>query len=66
MKIINTITNETVAEILTNQSMTLDEAIRAAGGEIINDEDDEQFSEDGDNVIIDGNRYWWEDLDMEY
>lgn len=66
MKIINTITNETVAEILTNHSMTLDEAIRAAGGEIINDEDDERFSEDGDNVIIGGNRYWWEDLDMEY
>lgn len=66
MKIINTITNETVAEILTNQSMTLDEAIRAAGGEIINGADDERFSDDGDNVIIDGNRYWWEDLDMEY
>lgn len=65
MKIINTITNETVAEILTNQSMTLDEAINLVG-EIINDADDERFSEDGDNVIINGKRYWWEDLDMEY
>ena len=65
MKIINTITNETVAEILTNQSMPLDEAINLVG-EIINDADDERFSEDGDNVIIDGRRYWWEDLDMEY
>lgn len=65
MKIINTITNETVAEILTNHSMTLDEAINLVG-EIINDADDERFSEDGDNVIIDGKRYWWEDLDMEY
>lgn len=65
MKIINTITNETVAEILTNQSMTLDEAINLVG-EIINDADDERFSDDGDNVIIDGKRYWWEDLDMEY
>lgn len=65
MKIINTITNETVAEILTDHSMTLDEAINLVG-EIINDADDERFSEDGDNVIIDGKRYWWEDLDMEY
>ena len=65
MKIINTITNETVAEILTNQSMPLDEAINLVG-EIINDADDERFSEDGDNVLIDGRRYWWEDLDMEY
>lgn len=65
MKIINTVTNETVAEILTNHSMTLDEAINLVG-EIINDADDERFSEDGDNVIIDGRRYWWEDLDMEY
>lgn len=64
MKIINTITNETVAEILTNHSMTLDEAINLVG-EIINDADDERFSEDGDNVIIDGKRYWWEDLDIE-
>ena len=31
MKIINTATNETVARILTNRSMTLDEAIEAAG-----------------------------------
>lgn len=65
MKIINTITNEPVAEILTNHSMTLDEAINLVG-EIINDADDERFSEDGDNVIINGKRYWWEDLDMEY
>ena len=65
MKIINTITNEIVAEILTNHSMTLDEAINLVG-EIINDADDERFSEDGDNVIIDGKRYWWEDLDIEY
>ena len=65
MKIINTITNETVVEIFANHSMTLDEAINLVG-EIINDADDERFSEDGDNVIIDGRRYWWEDLDMEY
>ena len=65
MKIINTTTHETVAEILTNHSRTLDEAINLVG-EIINDADDERFSEDGDNVIVDGKRYWWEDLDIEY
>ena len=64
MKIINTATHETVAEILTNHGMTLDEAIDACGGEIINDMSDERWSDDGDNVIIDGKRYWWEDLDI--
>lgn len=64
MKIINTVTNETVAEIVTNHSMTLDEAIYCVGGEIITDAADEHFSDDGDNVIIDGQRYWWEDLDL--
>ena len=64
MKIINTITNETIAEILTNHGMTIDEAIEAAGGEIINDMDDERWSDDGDNVIIKGGRYWYDDLDI--
>ena len=64
MKIINITTNETVAEILTNHSMSLDEAIDACGGEIINDMDDERWSDDGDNVIIKGERYWYEDLDI--
>ena len=35
MKIIHTPTNETVARILTNHSMTLDEAIEAAVGKSI-------------------------------
>ena len=64
MKIINTVTNETVAEIVTNHSMTLDEAIECVGGEIINNMDDERWSDDGDNVIIDGKRYWYDELDM--
>lgn len=64
MKIINTVTNETVAEIVTNHSMTLDEAIECVGGEIINNMDDERWSDDGDNVIIDGKRYWYNELDM--
>ena len=63
MKIINTVTNEVIAEILTNHSMSLDEALEIVG-DIINDADDERFSDDGDNVIIRGTRYWYEDLDM--
>lgn len=62
MKIINTVTNETIGEIVTNHSMTLDEAIECIGGEIINNMDDERWSDDYDNVIIDGNRYWYEEL----
>lgn len=63
MKIINTATNEIVADIVTNHGMTLDEAIECVGGEVINNMDDERWSGDGDNVIIDGNRYWYEELD---
>ena len=61
MKIINTITNEVVANILGGNTMTLDEAIQFVG-EIINDTADERWSDDGDNVIINGERYWYEDL----
>lgn len=63
MKIVDTNTNETVAEILGGNRMTLDEAINFVG-EIINDENDERFSDDGDNIIINGKRYWYEDLDI--
>ena len=56
MKIINTTTQETVAEIMTNHSMSLDEAINLVG---------EIFSaNEGENVLIDGNWYYYEDLDM--
>ena len=61
MKIINTITNEIVATILGGNNLTLDEAINLVG-EIINDTEDERWSDDGDNVIINGDRYWYEDL----
>lgn len=63
MKIVDTNTNGTVAEILGGNRMTLDEAINFVG-EIINDANDERFSNDGDNVIINGERYWYEDLDI--
>jgi len=64
MKLINTRTKEIVGEIATSHGMTLDEAIECLGGKIINDMDDEHFSYDGDNVIIDGNRYYYEELDI--
>ena len=64
MKIINTMTNETIAEFDTNLSMTLDEALELIGAEIINDMDDERWSNGYDNVILDGERYWYEDLEL--
>lgn len=65
MKIINTVTNETLAEIMTNHSMSLDEALDLVG-EIITSAYDPRWSDDGDNVIIDGVRYWYDDLDIEW
>lgn len=58
MKIISKSTNETVAEIVTNRSMTLDEAINIVG-EIFPSNEDE-------NVLIDGEWYYYDDLDMEW
>lgn len=43
-KLIDTATNTTICEIVSNHSMTLDEAIECAGGEIINDANDERWS----------------------
>lgn len=62
MKIICKSTNETIKSILGGEGMTLDQAIDFVG-ECINDENDDRFSFDGDNVIIDGERYWYDDLD---
>ncbi|MFR8974509.1 MAG: hypothetical protein ACLVG9_00710 [Eubacteriales bacterium] len=58
MKIINTVTNEEVATINTNRSMTLDEAIELVG-EVIPEAENE-------NVVIDGKEYYYEDLEMVY
>lgn len=63
MKIILKSTNETVVEILSNHSMSLDDAINLVG-EIISDANDNRFCNDGDNVIIAGERYWYDDLDV--
>lgn len=59
-------TNTTICEIVSNHSMTIDEAIYCAGGEIINDASDERYSEDGDNVIFGEKRYWYESIDLVY
>ena len=58
MKIINTVTNETIAEIITNHSMTLDEAIESVG--LIFDAENPW----DENVEIDGKLYFYDDLDM--
>lgn len=58
MKIINTVTNEVVAAINTNRSMTLDEANELVG-EIIPEAENE-------NVVIDGKEYYYDDLEMVY
>lgn len=57
MKIINTPTNEVVATIMTNHTMTLDEAISLVG-EIHPEYEDA-------NVKIGKNWYFYEDLEME-
>ena len=58
MKIINIITGETVAEIMTNHSMTLDEAIALVGRSSWDDSD--QCLE----VLIDGKSYDYDELDI--
>ena len=58
--IYNKLTNEVIAEITTNHSMTLDEAIELVG-EIITPEYDED-----PNVLIDGKGYWYDDLEYGY
>lgn len=63
MKLIVKSTGEVIGEVLTNHTMTLEECIECIGGEIINDANDPRWSDDGDNVIIDGKRYWYEDLE---
>lgn len=57
-RLIDTATNTTICEIVSNHSMTLEEAIECAGGEILNATED--------NVIIDGVTYCYDDLDLVY
>lgn len=59
MKIINSVTGETVAEITTNHSMSLDEAINLVG-EIITPEKPFDAA-----ALIGGNLYYYDDLALE-
>ena len=64
MKIINKITNETVAKILGGENLTLDEALDLIGAVNVDDVDNALYSNDGDNIITpDGKRWWYDDLD---
>lgn len=58
MYIINKTTGEKVATIMTNHSMSLDEAINIVGE--IHPENEEE------NVKIGDNWYYYDDLDMEW
>ena len=58
MKIINTTTGEAIAEITTNHSMSIDEAISLMGWTV---EDDGELTSDGESVGA-----YYEDLEMEY
>lgn len=65
MKIINKITNETVAEILGGENLTLDQALDLIGAVNVDDMDNDRYSNDGDNIITpDGKRWWYDDLDL--
>ena len=65
MKIINKITNETVAEILGGENLTLDQALDLIGAVNVDDMDNDLYSNDGDNIITsDGKRWWYDDLDL--
>ncbi len=64
MKIINTITNETVATIIGGSNLTLDQALDLIGAENVDNIDNDLYSNDGDNIITpDGKRWWYENLD---
>ena len=64
MKIINKITNETVATIIGGSNLTLDQALDLIGAVNVVDMDNDLYSNDGDNIVTaDGKRWWYDDLD---
>ena len=65
-KMISKSTGEVVGRIFTDRGMTLDAYIELLGGEIICNEADDRFDQDGENVIIDGKRYYYDDLEVRY
>lgn len=60
MLIINIVTGEAIAEITTNHSMTLDEAINLVGERITPENPGDA------DVLIGGDLYCYYDLDMEW
>ena len=64
MKIIDKVTNETVATILGGENLTLSEALDLIGAVNVDDMDNDLYSNDGDNIITaDGKRWWYDELD---
>ena len=63
VKVINTSTGKVLGSILTNHSMTHDECIEFIGGEIVCSEYDPRYSQYGDNVILNGARHFYDDID---
>lgn len=64
MKIINKITNETIATIIGGSNLTLDQALDLIGAVNVVDMDNDLYSNDGDNIVTaDGKRWWYDDLD---
>nr|CDL65784.1 unnamed protein product [uncultured bacterium] len=62
MKIINTVTGEIIGTILTNHSMTIEEALDLIG------EKCEDIGESFDNpdYIVDGKEVWCEECTLDY
>lgn len=60
MRIINTVTNDTIAEIITNRSMTVEEALDLVGTRV------ERVYDDDPDYVVDGREVWAEECDIQY
>ncbi|PWM78655.1 MAG: hypothetical protein DBY32_04025 [Phascolarctobacterium sp.] len=61
MKVINTANNKVLAEVITNRSMTLEEALELVGIDLTTcDENDGSYKD------LDGEEFWIEDCEMEW
>lgn len=58
MKIINKITNETVATIIGGSNLTLDQALDLIGAVNVVDMDNDLYSNDGDNIVTADGNVW--------
>ena len=56
--IVDRITRKPIGSIVTNHTMSLEDALRLIGAEIVNPEPGEP------DVILDGERYWTDDLEL--